>query len=451
MALRLRLMDALSSKHGKALAISSDTAMNGMDPNTPPELRAKLVPQLIDTFNGLPIDKQTAWLAYRWQSVRDPKWLPLLRTIALQYEDYPELREMHAYESLGLSAAALTRWYELDAEGARAAVIAEITRPKPRYNANVLGLLPDKTIPEAEHLIAEHFLATDNYEIEGNLASLLFRYAGEAILPQVLGKVDQLVGKWACEPQDKALAYVLKVQPETAKRLIERAIAARGPGSNGCRHMILTEIGALQTSQVLEELATKSLDDLDPEVAINAANYLGEYGSAGAEQTLWARYEAWSREWNGRASELRYVYAGQNSHVWDANLGQSLAHALARGSNWLSDEATLRHIQALGVGQSIQQETEQALRARLQSPLTITYAPFPSIPSRFTVAQYELHSLEALKTKLAQFPRGTKFLFPPSEPTVSAEAEEVFQELALFAAKNGLEVSRAPKQQPQTP
>jgi len=441
-ALRLRLIDALSSKRGKALAASLDTAMNGIGLNMSPELRSKLVSQLIETFNELHVENQVAWLQYRWQAVKDPMWLPLLRTISLHYEDYPELREMHAYESLQLTAAALTRWYELDPEGAREAVIAEITRPKPRYSANTLGLLPDKTLPEAEHLIAEHFVATDDYEIKGNLASLLFRYAGAAVLPEVLGKVDARVGKWACEPQDKALTYVLRVDPETAKPLIERAIAARGSESNACRHMVFTEIGALQTSPVLEELAARSLSDPDPEVANNAANYLREYGSADAEQALWARYEAWSREWSGRASQLRFVSAGQNPHLWDANLGQSLARALASGVGWLSDETKLRRIQALGVGPTIQQETEQALQAWLKRPLTITYVP--SVPPSFTVAQYNLHSLDALKTKLAQFPRGTKFFLSPSGPTVSPEEEKAFQEISEFAARNGIKVMRAP-------
>jgi len=441
-ALRRRLIDALSSKHANALAVSLNTAMGGIDRKMSPELRSELISQLVEAFPELPVDKQVAWLQYRWQEVKDPKWLPLLRTTAVHYEEFPEVREMHAYQSLQVTAAALTRWYELDPEGARDAVIAEITRPKPRYNANTLGLLPDTTLPEAERPIAGDFLATDDYEIEGNLASLLFRYAGAAVLPDVLGKVDRLVGKWACEPQDKVLAYLLKVDPATAKPLIERAIAARGPESNACRHMAFTEIGALQNSSVLEELAVRSLYDPDPEVANNAANYLGEYGSAKAEQALWARYEAWSREWSVRASDFRFVPAGENPHLWDANLGQSLARALASGVGWLSDEAKLRGIQALGVGTAIQQDTEQALQGWLRRPLTITYVF--SVPPSFIVAQYNLHSLGALKTKLAQFPRGTKFFLPPSSPTASPEEQKTLEEIHEFATKNEIVVMRAP-------
>jgi hypothetical protein len=441
-AFRQSLVSALPNKRGKALAVSLDTAMAGMDPQMAPELKSKLILQLIETFPTLPVSKQVGWLQYRWQEVKDPKWLPVLHALALKYEDFPELREMHAYESLQLSATALTQWYELDPEGARGAVIAEITRPKPRYNATTLRLLPDQTLPDVEHVVAEHLLAADNYEIEGNLASLLFRYADGAVLPDVLGKIERLVGKWACEPQNQALAYALKVDPGTAMPLVERAIAARGPGSNACRHMLFTDIAALQNSPLLEELAVKGLSDPDAEVANNAANFLGRYGSADTEQALWNRYEAWSREWTGRAEELGFVPTGKNPHLWDANLGQSLAHALATGGNWLSDETKLRRIQALAVGANIQGDTEQALQAWSRRPFTITYVG--TVPPRFTIAQYNQLSLDLLKKKLTQFPSGTKFVLSPSSPAPSPEEQKIREEIIQFAVENAITVMCAP-------
>jgi len=193
-----RLMNVLTHKRGKASAVSLDTVLSSLDTKTSDETRKQLIPELIGTFSSLSIDQQTAWLQYRWDAIKDPRWLPSLQTIALQYKDYPELRVTDAYQSLELTGMALTRWYELDPEGARDAVIKEIIRPKPRYNANVLGLLPDKTLPDAQRQLAQHFLATENYEIEGNIASLLFRYADSDVLPEVLGKVTENVGKWAC-------------------------------------------------------------------------------------------------------------------------------------------------------------------------------------------------------------------------------------------------------------
>jgi hypothetical protein len=78
----------------------------------------------------------------------------------------------------------------------------------------------------------------------------------------------------------------------------------------------------------------------------DAARYLGQYGSSKAEQALWARYEAWSQEWAGRDSELRFVFSAKNPHVFDAGLGQNLARSLARGTSnfWICVlEACHRH------------------------------------------------------------------------------------------------------------
>jgi hypothetical protein len=437
-AFRQRLVSALPNKRGRALAVSLDTAMAGMDPQMAPELKSKLVPQLIETFSTLPVSKQIGWLQYRWQEVKDPKWLPVLHDLALKYEDFPELREMHAYESLQLSAAALTRWYELDPEGARGAVIAEIARPKPRYNATVLGLLPDQTLPDVEHVIAEHLLAADNYEIEGNLASLLYRYADRAVLPDVLAEFKKKDENWAGDTLFQLLAYLLKVDLQTARPLLEREAAVRCPPGSGCAYTILTTLGGLHNSPILEELALKTLWDPDPSPAIDAVDYLGKYGSPNAEQALWSRYEAWSREWSGRAEELRFVATGKNPHLSDANLGQSLARALASGTAWLSDESKLRRIQALGVGANIQGDAEQALQAWSRRPFAITY--IGTVPPSFTIAQYNQLSLDLLKRKLTQFPSGTKFALSPSRQPPSPEEQKIREEIFRFAGKNGITV-----------
>lgn len=221
-ALRLTLMNTVSMKKGKALAVSLDTALRGMDENTGPELRSKFIIQLIENFGELPIQNQINWLGQGWASVRDPKWLPLLRALAAQYTDLLHPERWEEEQSLKVTGGALTRWYELDPQGARDAVIAEIVRPKPRYSANTLGILPDKVLPNEQHAIATHFLVNNPERAEGNLASLLSRYADGTVLPEVLGKISQKIGHWACLSENNALAYVQKVDPEAAKPLFER-------------------------------------------------------------------------------------------------------------------------------------------------------------------------------------------------------------------------------------
>ncbi len=441
-AFRQTLAQDISLKTGKALAVSLDALMSG--PGGEPSAGGhQMLAQLVRVFPQLPVNKQTEWLQYRWNEIKGPNWIPVLRSIASRYQDFPEFRESHAYESLQLTGEALLRWYQLDPQGARPAILAEIKRPKPRYNARILGILPDKTLPGEEQAIAENFAASDSLDGQGNLGSLLFRYADASVLPIVLPEVETLVGKWACTPQEEALAYILKVDPVTARPLIQRAIEARGPNKNACRHMVFTDIGMLQTSPILENLAIRSLDDPDPEVVGNAAEYLGLYGSANAEQALWDRYENWSRNWSGHESELRFIPGKENPDVWAAGLGQNLAHALASGVGWLADAPKLRRIEALGVGPNIRQEMERDIQAWRQQPLAINY--IDSVPPTFSIAQYQLPSLKALKTKLAEFPRGTSFFLPLPGANATADELRSDRQILNLAKEDGFTVVRSPR------
>src|SRR5215469_7067900 len=62
----------------------------------------------------------------------------------------------------------------------------------------------------------------------------------------------------------------------------------------------------------------------------------------------------------------------------------------------------------------------------------------------YHVAQYHLLSLNALMTKLAQFPRGTKFIWTVPFPRGASEADKIFIEVPRFAADHGLQLERAP-------
>jgi hypothetical protein len=220
------LMAAIPSKLGHAAAASINTALLGAsiskDSGVSDQDRSKLVPLLVAHFGELTLEQQQRWLGDQWPKVKGPAWLPIVRPIATAYTDFPEPTTFPAHDYLTLSASALMRWYELDPVGARPTVLSEIVRTKPRYSAAILGVLPDATLQNEEHTIADHFLATDDYIIEGNLASLLKRYADASVLAEVLPKIERKTGDWACDPQNDAVAYVQKVAPEQGKRLLER-------------------------------------------------------------------------------------------------------------------------------------------------------------------------------------------------------------------------------------
>lgn len=425
-----RLLGVLPNKRGKALTISLGSAVSeawdGQD--LPKELMDRLVNQLFAAFDQLPLNEQNILLDSRWEKIKSPALVPLLKRRAELFQDFPEMRESKAYDSLQLSASALLRWYEMDPDGARPAIINEIMRPRPRYNARVLGVLPDETLPEVDAALAEHFLASEDLDAGDNLASLIERYASEAILPQIVEKLDGHNGRWACAIQEPILAYVLRVNPAIARPRIEKAVAARGKEYSACNRALFSAVAPLHYDPILEELAIRSLNDPDPEVAISAAAMLGRHGSPAAESALWERYGSWCARWAGHESQLKAsTIDGLGEGFYQRALGETLMRALATGQSWLSDKAYLQRLSRLTTVPTIREELERDLKAWDGPAFSIDV----QITSRYfsgRVAQYELQSMDNLKNKLGQFPSGSKFVFgngPGASPAVDRSIAEV--------------------------
>jgi hypothetical protein len=393
-------------------------------------------------FDQLPLNEQNSLLSFRWEKIKSPEMLSILKRYAQSYRDFPQMREVNAHDSLQLSASALRGWYELDPAGARPAIITEITRPRPRFDARVLGLLPYKTLPEVDFALAEHFLASDDLDGESNLASLIARYATDAILPQIIEKLDAKIGKWACTIQNPILAYVLRVSPVSARPRIEKAIAARGEEFSACNHSLFQTISEIQDDPILEDIGIKSLDDPDPQVAMTAATMLGNFGSPAAESALWQRYASWSQQWAGRESELNTTFAeGITDKVYHLGLGLNLMQALATGQSWLSDKTELQRLSQLTKVRRIQQQLDGYLKIWENEPLTISLDDGSSaVGFHARVAQYEFHSMDAFKKKLTQFPSGTKFLLSIS-PVGSPANDQTLIELRTFLSSHGMSLA----------
>jgi len=436
-----QLLAALPGKRGKALSISLSTALNqAWDLNAlPQQTTEKLIGQLVSLFDKLPVNEQNALLSFRWQKIQSPALLPVVKRYAQSYRDFPEMGAQPAYDSLELSGNALRRWYEMDSAGARSAVITEISRPRPRFDARVLGLLPDKTLPEVDFVLAEHFAATEDLDGSSNLASLIARYATDAILPQVIEKLDPKIGKWACDIQNPILGYVLRVSSASARPLIEKAIAARGAGFSACNQELFQIISEIHYDPLLEEIGIKSLDDSDPGVAMTAATMLGKFGSPAAEPALLERYQSWSEQWTGRETELDRTFADKlNDNAYQLGLGQNLAQALATGRMWLSDKAALQRLAQQTKVRGVRQQLEGYVKLWDDEPLTISIDP-SSFGFHGRVVQYEFQSIDPLKKKLAQFPSGTRFALTIS--TTESSASETAAELRNFLVTHGMSVA----------
>jgi hypothetical protein len=443
-ALQRELLDVISQKRGKALALSLNTILEvgGYAEGKQQQPDARMAARVAAVFDQLPPEKQRGILESSWDLIKGAEFLPVLRKYALRYREFNVPNEENAYNSLHVSGAALRHWYELNPDEARPVVIREITRPRPRYGAGVLGLLPEETLPEVEQALAEHFVAEPSSYATENLASLLQRYATGAVLTQVLPVVDEHVGKWACAIQAPALAYLLRVDPAAAKPRLEAAIAARGDGYSACNHSLLVEVGALRLDPLLEEVAIRSLDDEDPEVAGNAATFLGRYGTASAETALWESLTRWNEKWRGSESEFRYVPGESDAKAWQRNLGSNLIQALGTGKSWLADEAKLNRLGQLAVGRDMRRQVDSMLSNWEKGRRTISFYRARD-RLHFRVLQYETDSLDGLREKLAQFPAGSEFNWVSGAP--SDGAEQVMKEVSELLAARGIKLIKPQK------
>ena len=439
---RQDLVGALSNKQGGALAVSTQTIIEEAaiySHPLPPDVKYKLTQQLISSFDQLPVSKQAELLQYRWEATDHQAMLPLVRKAAQRYQDFPELRDMNAYAYNNVSAAALDHWYELDPAGARPAILQEIMRPKPRFDAKVLGVLPDEELPEADQALVEHLRASHNYEISGNIASLIHRYVSAAVEGAVTEQLDPRLGKMECAVQQPLLAYLVRVSPETARPRLEAAMAARGEGFSACNRSLLVEVGNLQNNPILEELAIRSLDDPDPSVAGNAADYLGKYGTPPSEDILWAHLVDWSQRWKGHEEELRSAATNPTDGVYQAGEGTNLMMALAAGQGWLTNETKLLRLIQLGVTTDQRQQAERYLSTWNTRPFEVRYTPIGK--GQLDIAQYHASSIKDARQKLLQFPSGTRFKWLGDNE--QEQERRAFDELFQTAAAHGMVIERA--------
>ena len=437
---RAELAAVLSSKRSEALAVSATTIVEeaSMYSRTlPPEVRKKTSDALAANFEKLPVQKQAEVLQYRWNALDAQSMLPMLRRVAQRYTDYADLRQMDAYWSIGASAAALEHWYKLEPAEARKTVIEEILRPKPRFNASVLGMLPDKELPEAGPPLVERLREMADFNVAGNIASLIHRYADGSVEPQVIAFLDERLDELACEVQDPLLAYLLKQDPAAARPLLTKSLAPRGDDRAWCFKDMFTSLGKLQNSSLLEELAIPALEHPDGRVVAQAATYLKDHGSAAAEGPLFDRFAEWSRQWRGREPKPDSV-SGQSQETGQGwSVGSSLMEAVALGQGWLADQTTLQRLAALSVGSQQRQQAEQYLSAWETRPWRIQV--LTADPVTLGILIYDGLSLDAAKEKLKQFPRGTRFVWTD---TVGG-ADRAFAELSRIAMAAGMEIVRA--------
>jgi hypothetical protein len=284
-----RLVNALPQKVGRARAASLkalfDSPLAGDVTLLPPGSPAlgKLRDEVAAHFLELSLAEQQEMLDLRWEKIASPSMLPVLQRIYQQPssdQGRPSLTEL-----------ALRRIYELSPQEGRNLILKEIASGHPRVGGDVLGLLPEKELPELDGPLAENLEnSVGSNEIEIFLR-LIARYATPAILPRVETATEDRIGNMPCAAEWALLGYAFRADPDSAVRVLEKALDARQ--HTKCYTMDLSQVAKAHMNPQVEQVALARLNDPDPEIAANAAGALGRYGTAAAEQALWQRFQKW--------------------------------------------------------------------------------------------------------------------------------------------------------------
>jgi len=350
-----RLRASLRHKSGVALAISTD-ALAGLGAWQDPEGRpvwsaTDLGVHLAPVFIELPRKRQEELLRHQWDRIADSAFLPVLREIH-ENPASSMLRSPNSLPERRFRGIVLQRIYDLAPGEGRRLILEEIHKIDPSVDSEALLVLPDQSLPELDSELAERLSNSEIIEhlesVEGT-TRLIQRYASERILLKVRAYYSERKGRLACSIQSALLAYFLHVDSELGIETIREATKMRGPEQTGCYRSVLEQVVRLEEHPALEEIAVDLLWDDDVEVASSAVAWLGRYGTQEGERALWHRFEAWSAQWRGKASDLRDERERVDLAEWPGRMEQALVNAMISSQRWETDAVRVRQIESLCV------------------------------------------------------------------------------------------------------
>ena len=420
------LAGALGAKTGTALAVSINALLTA--PTTSSD-RTNLQQMLLASWDSLPARTRNELIAYRWDQIGGPGMLPILRRIVNTAPSPGRPEQLDR-------GPALARLYELSPGEGREFMLREILNTRGDIGMQVLGRLPDRDLPEVEGPISAKLVNGSGTYID---FQLLERYATAKPLPEVKTLYERTSGRWACEPQTAMLRYFLRVDRTYGVAQVVKALGQRQ--ATGCYQFLLSDLKEALAIPELERLAISALDDPSPGVARNAAEALGRFGSAAAENALWTRLEKFQALWKDRRDELR-LGPGGSGLAAEGMIEYALINALSRGEAWVSGTEKLERLKGM-VSPWRQTELAGSLADWQRAQFTLSMNWLPDGRFRYNVGAYSGESVDQLARKLRQFPSGTQItltLSPEVEERHRAEVATVRQ--AAEAAGAVLEIRR---------
>jgi hypothetical protein len=245
--------------------------------------------------------------------------------------------------------------------------------------------------------------------------------------PEAAPKLKAIYESQSQKCQPELMAYFVRIEPEYADRVFHSHPWEMQADPPPCTVQYFQRTTPLAMGPVLENYMAAYLMNANVRVKTVAAQMLGRYGSKSAAGPLWDAFRYFHEYWKDRRAELPPNGEGVQLEV-------ALRDAIARGHNWLVDDADLRLMESICISERCLSETQQDLRAWQQTPLRLDLSNQGGDIRATVVQYYGLESMEALEEKLAQFPPGTSFLVTSSEE----DAGHVLASIRQFAEGKGL-------------
>jgi hypothetical protein len=443
----VRLIPVAAAKDAAARKISAD-AIAALAPEA--AKAAKLAPpddygltraQLIEQFPEFPADQQAELLGNKWDLVRGPEMIPVLRRVIAKEKPRATTRQSMPLNvwgtETGIAIAALQRLAQLSPQEIVRVIRDDIASGAPRFAGYAVRELPAQAIPEIDGAL----LVQLKKDYVGTMP-LVAKFASALLLDEV--RKNSIEHPWPCAMEQPVVSYFVRVLPEEngeGRSMLHQAMGNRK--SCGFFHFLLGNVAAVAWNPAIRAEAITMLDDPDPEVAANAAQVLASHGGPEVEAPLWKRLEKWSEKWRGRAAELEgHPITGTGPNE-ERRLGTVLFSSIATARAWLLDDPQRKRLAALCVDDWCR---EQWGRARASGAIPIEAANGGWIyASSFRVDGYSSATLDGLKRKLEQFPAGTLFRWcpqgaDPSDGFSPGQRQEMFQDLTAFLSEHSMSI-----------
>jgi len=287
----------------------------------------RIVVQQFDTLT--PFDHEYLLEQY-WEQLRDPSLIPSLKKLLTSTDRWAQ----------GIHKSVLKRLIELAPDEARPYVIAEIRNPQSLVDPEIVGRLPDQTLPEVDAILLNQLRTLAgvggvvNDIFIKQKAALAVRFATNSIYPDLMMLYRDNVTRLTVSSRADLLAYLAKQNEPEALPLIEEALNSVPPEQE---FNFLPELTRLYFSEGIDALLRKRLESDAPQVASTTAYLISLHGPESDQKVLEARLERWRKEWADRV-------AGDEINL-QGTVERELVYGLIHAKAWKLSPERIKELQ----------------------------------------------------------------------------------------------------------